>query len=62
MYLARGAAVMITTNLCSSVINGSGGIIQDFVFESGATLPALPTIVWTETETYTGPSFSIRVL
>ena len=48
---------MITTNLCSSVVNGSRGIVQDLVFEEGAKLPALPLIVWTEIDTYTGPSF-----
>ena len=57
MYLSKGSNVMITTNLCSSVVNGSRGIVQDLVFEEGAKLPALPLIVWTEIDTYTGPSF-----
>ena len=39
------------------MVNGSRGIVQDLVFEEGVQLPAFPLIVWTEIDTYTGPSF-----
>ena len=57
MYLARGASVLINNNLCSSVVNGSRGIVKDIVYEEGKSAPELPTIVWTEIDTYKGPSY-----
>ena len=42
--------MLITTNLCSSVVNGSRGIVKDIVYEEGRS-------VWTEIDTYSGPTY-----
>ena len=57
MYIAVGASVIITTNLCNSIVNGSRGIIKDIVYAEGVKAPDLPAIVWTEIDTYNGTSF-----
>ena len=54
LYIAVGANVIITTNLCNSIVNGSRGVIKDIVYEKGKKAPDLPAIVWTEIDTYNG--------
>ena len=57
LYLAVGANVIITNNVCSSVANGSRGVVKDLMYEEGKSAPHLPAIIWIEIDTFNGPSF-----
>ena len=56
-YLAVGASIIVTSNVASSVVNGSTGVIKDIVYDEGRKPPELPVIVWTEINTYKGQSY-----
>ena len=59
VFLAKGARVMLTMNLWSSVglCNGATGTVIDFIFESNHQPPTLPVAVIVQFENYRGPSF-----
>jgi ATP-dependent exoDNAse (exonuclease V) alpha subunit len=59
VFLAKGARVMLTMNLWSSVglCNGATGTVIDFIFESNHHPPDLPVAVIVQFENYRGPSF-----
>jgi ATP-dependent exoDNAse (exonuclease V) alpha subunit len=60
VFLAKGARVMLTMNLWSSVglCNGATGTVVDFIFQNDHRPPALPIAVIVMFEDYRGPSFS----
>jgi len=57
LLLARGAKVMLRTNLWmeAGLVNGSVGTIRDIVFEEDQGPPSLPIAVLVEFDGYTGP-------
>jgi len=57
LLLARGAKVMLRTNLWTEagLVNGSVGTIRDIVFEEDQGPPSLPIAVLVEFDGYTGP-------
>ena len=57
LYLAVGVNVIITNNVCSSVANGSRGVVKDLMYEEGKSAPHLPAIIWIQIDTFNGPSF-----
>ena len=59
VFLAKGARVMLTMNLWSSVglCNEATGTVIDFIFESNHQPPDLPVGVIVQFENYRGPSF-----
>ena len=57
MYLAVGASVIITSNICRSVVNGSRGIVKEIIYKNEESAPAVPAIVWTEINTFNGNTF-----
>ena len=60
VFLAKGARVMLTMNLWSSVglCNGATGTIVDIVFQNNQNPPDLPIAVIVNFENYRGPHFS----
>ncbi len=60
VFLAKGARVMLTMKLWSSVglCNGATGTVVDFIFQNDHRPPALPIAVIVMFEDYRGPSFS----
>ena len=60
VFLAKGARVMLTMNLWSSVglCNGATGTVIDFIFKNNHQPPDLPIAVVVQFEDYRGPSFS----
>jgi hypothetical protein len=59
VFLAKGARVMLTMNLWSSIglCNGATGTVVDFIFEHNHQPPDLPVAVIVQFENYRGPSF-----
>ena len=59
VFLAKGARVMLTMNLWSSVglCNGATGTVIDFIFDNDHQPPALPIAVIVQFHNYRGPSF-----
>ena len=59
VFLAKGAKVMLTMNLWSSVglCNGATGTVIDFIFEGNHRPPDLPVAVIVQFDNYRGPSF-----
>ena len=60
VFLAKGARVILTMNLWSSVglCNGATGTVVDFIFQNGHQPPELPIAVVVMFEDYRGPSLS----
>lgn len=60
VFLAKGAKVMLTMNLWSSVglCNGATGTILDLIYESNHQPPDLPIAVIVHFNDYSGPSIS----
>ena len=59
VFLPKGARVMLTMNLWSSVglCNGATGTVVDFIFQNNRQPPDLPIAVMVEFEYYRGPAF-----
>jgi ATP-dependent DNA helicase PIF1 len=59
VFLAKGARVMLTMNLWSSVglCSGATGTVIDFILESDHQPPTLPVAVLVKFENYRDPSF-----
>ena len=59
LFLAKGARVMLTMNLWSSVglCNGATGTVVNIIFNSNHQLPDLPIAVMVEFENYRRPVF-----
>ncbi|XP_028412530.1 ATP-dependent DNA helicase PIF6-like [Dendronephthya gigantea] len=62
VFLAKGARVMLTMNLWSSVglCNGATGTVVDIVYQNNHQPPDLPIVVITEFENYRGPVFNMN--
>ena len=62
VHLAKGAKVVLTLNLCTSLglCNGATGVVIDIVFQTNTQPPDLPTSVLVQFKDYTGPSFVFR--
>ena len=60
VFLAKGARVMLTMNLWSSIgrCNGATGTVIDMVYENNHQPPDLPIAVIVEFENYRGPVFN----
>lgn len=58
ILLARGARVMLRTNMCieSGLVNGAIGTVWDILFEENQGPPLLPVAVFVEFDTYNGPA------
>lgn len=59
LLLAKGALVMLTINLWSSVglCNGSTGTVVDIIYSTNHRPPVLPMAVIIKFDNYSGPSF-----
>jgi len=59
IFLARGAAVMLTCNLWQEVglCNGATGVVQDLIFHPDRPPPCLPIAALVQFPHYTGPAF-----
>ncbi|XP_078352432.1 uncharacterized protein LOC144637171 [Oculina patagonica] len=59
IFLARGAAVMLTSNLWQEVglCNGATGVVQDFLFHPDRPPPGLPIATLVQFPQYTAPAF-----
>ena len=59
VFLAKGARVMLTMNLWSTVglCNGATGTVVDIIFQNNHQLPDLPIAVIVQFENYRGPAF-----
>ena len=58
LFLAKGATVMLTSNLWASVglCNGAKGTVVDIVYHSEHQPPSLPVAVVVKFDSYSGPS------
>ncbi|XP_046856300.1 ATP-dependent DNA helicase PIF1-like [Xenia sp. Carnegie-2017] len=61
VFLAKGARVMLTMNLWSTVglCNGATGKVVDIIFHDNHQPPDLPIAVIIEFENYRGPAFNV---
>lgn len=60
LYLCVLARVLLTSNICqpAELCNGVTGTIMDIVYDEGAKIPNLPSMIWVDFgDQYTGPSF-----
>ena len=59
IFLARGAAVMLTSNLWQDVdlCNGATGVVEDLLFHPDRPPPCLPIAALVHFSHYTGPAF-----
>jgi ATP-dependent DNA helicase PIF1 len=60
LYLAKGALVLLTTNMWpeGGLANGSTGTVVDIEYDAGTPAPGLPKCVWVDFGSdYTGPTF-----
>ena len=59
VFVAKGARVMLTMNLWSSVglCNGGTGTVADIIYQNNHQPPDLPNAVIVEFENYRGPVF-----
>ena len=59
IYLAKGANVMLTSNLWADVglCNGATGNVVDFIFQTGHSPPSLPVAVIVNFDDYSRPQF-----
>ena len=59
IFLARGAAVMLTCNLWQEVglCNGASGVVHDLIFHPERPPPCLPITALVDFPHYTGPPF-----
>ena len=59
IFLARGAAVMLTSNLWQEVglCNGASGVVKDFIFHTDRPPPCLPIAALVKFPKYKGPAF-----
>ena len=59
MFLAKGARVMLTTNLWQKVglCNGAAGTVYDIVYQEGHAPPNPPITVLVRFDNYSGPPF-----
>ena len=59
IFLARGAAVMLTCNLWQEVglCNGASGVVHDLIFHPERPPPCLPIAALVDFPHYTGPPF-----
>ena len=59
IFLARGAAVMLTSNLWQEVglCNGATGVVEDLLFHPDRSPPCLPIAALVHFSHYTGPAF-----
>ena len=62
VFLAKGARVMLTMNLWSSVglCNGATGTVVDIIYQNNHQPPDLPIAVIVEFENYGGPVFNVN--
>ena len=62
VFLAKGARVMLTMNLWSSVglCNGATGTVVDIIYQNNHQPPDLPIAVLVEFENYRGPVFNVN--
>ena len=60
LLMAKGARVMLTTNLWPSVglCNGSTGSVVDIIYELNTQPPSLPVAVIVKFDSFSGPSFT----
>ena len=59
IFLARGAAIMLTSNLWQEVglCNGATGVVEDLLFHPDRPPPCLPIAALVHFTNYTGPAF-----
>jgi hypothetical protein len=59
LYLALDAKIMLFTNTWTKkgLVNGSTGVIKDFLYEDGKMAPMLPYAIVIDFEEYCGPPF-----
>ena len=60
VHLAEGAQVMLTQNTSAplGLVNGTTGVVKDFVFAEGVEAPCLPEYVWVDCgDQYKGETF-----
>jgi len=63
LYLAVGAKVLMTSNVCQAVglTNGATGVVMDIIYDENSESTSdsqMPKYVWVDFgETYTGPTF-----
>ena len=64
IFLARGAAVMLTTNLWQEVglCDGAIGVVEDLLFHPDRPLPCLPITAVVHFSHYTGTAFYQQTL
>ena len=62
VFLAKGARVMLTMNLWSSVglCNGATGTVVDIIFQNDHQPPELPIAVMVQFENYRCPVFDVN--
>ena len=58
LLLARGARVMLRTNLWTEagLVNSSVGTVQEIIFEENQSPPSLPIAILIEFDNYSGPA------
>jgi hypothetical protein len=59
LYLAIDAKIMLlwNVNLSAGLVNGSTGVIKDFIYAEGKKAPDLPTYIVIEFDDYFGPKY-----
>jgi ATP-dependent DNA helicase PIF1 len=59
LYLCENAKVMLLRNVWTKkgLVNGSTGVVKDFIYAQGVTAPSLPYAIVIEFADYSGPPF-----